>query len=144
MKIALVTAAAITGAVTASGGAAYALTGSTDTVVTAKVANHQDSGHGNITGKLPSKLTAAIKCHVKGTNRDRWTVKNVAGGRTVRFSYRVRGSGAWASVASTTVKAGRSKVVTTATGGYLSVHYYDGYGKSVWINARSVYKTVCK
>jgi hypothetical protein len=103
----------------------------------------KDASAGNITGKLSSRLTAANRCRIKGTNQNRWTVSNVQGDRSRPFTYRVSYHGAWSPTATSTVGVSTSTTITTATGGYLSVHYYDGYGTSVWINARSVYSTVC-
>jgi hypothetical protein len=98
---------------------------------------------GNITGKLSSRLVAMNKCRVRGTNQNRWVIKNVQGDRSRPFIYRVKYHGAWSHAAMGTVTAGGSTTITTATGGYLSVLYMNGYNVKKYISARSKYSTVC-
>lgn len=98
---------------------------------------------GNITGKLSSKLAAASLCRIKGGHRNRWTVKDVQGDRAVPFTYRVSYHGKWSATAHGMVAVGGSVILTTATGGYLSVRYMDGYGKTERTSARSKGSIVC-
>lgn len=95
---------------------------------------------GNITGKLSSRLVAANTCRLSNGHSNRWIVKNVRGDRPRPFLYHVSYHGKWGPVGSGTVAAGHSTVLTTPTGGYLAVRYYDGYGAILWTSARSPMK----
>lgn len=104
----------------------------------------QDPSAGNITGKLSSKLAAANLCRIEGGHHNKWIVRNVQGDQPVPFSYRVSYHKKWSGTAHGMVAAGGSVTLTTATGGYLSVRYSDGYGKTERTSARSKYSTVCR
>jgi hypothetical protein len=99
---------------------------------------------GNITGKLSSRLVALNTCRLSKTDpRNRWVVKNVRGDRPRPFLYHVSYQGKWGPVGSGTVAAGHSTVLTTPTGGFLAVRYYDGYGAILWTSARSNPSVLC-
>jgi hypothetical protein len=103
----------------------------------------QDSTAGDITGKLSSRLDVASKCRIRGTDHNQWTVRNVQGDRARTFTYRLSYHGSWSPPSTVTVPAAGATTFTTATGGYLAGYFFNGYGATQWIHARSSWATVC-
>jgi hypothetical protein len=107
--------------------------------------NHdgKDPSAGDITGKLASRLVALNTCRLSNGHGNRWIVKSVRGDRPRPFLYHVGYQGKWGPVGSGTVAADHSTVLTTPTGGFLAVRYYDGYGAILWTSARSNPSPLC-
>jgi hypothetical protein len=90
----------------------------------------QDPAAGDITGKLSSLLT------ISPVSATVWKVANVRGDRSRTFTYWSYYKGVKSVGLQATVAAGASVTLHTPTSTTLGIHYWDGYGKSVWFWAK--------
>lgn len=87
----------------------------------------QDPAAGDITGRLSSLLAITPLGGLKT-----WKVSNVRGDRARTFTYWSYYKGKKSAGVKATVAAGASITLHTADSTTLGIHYYNGYGVSVW------------
>lgn len=84
---------------------------------------------GDITGKLSSKLLIG-PCAAKNTQT--WKVANARGDRSRTFTWWTYYKGVKSAAHTSTVPAATTVILHTAKSHTLGIHYYNGYGVSVW------------
>lgn len=85
---------------------------------------------GDITGKLSSQLLIG-PCKAKTTQT--WKVVNARGDRSRTFTWGTYYKGVKSAAHQTTVAPATGVVLHTAKSHTLGIHYYNGYGVSVWL-----------